>query len=127
MVQTNCIWYMCPHSPLAVYGVQKNIVAPGVSATATGEKEVDIFTRNTDSIPVKLEAQLLELFFAVVPSSPVTTDDVFVKDYKFMLLEKDNVPAKKESERLLSKNTGKQFTSTTSGPSKKTSYETVHI
>uniref|UniRef100_A0A3B1IW36 Uncharacterized protein n=1 Tax=Astyanax mexicanus TaxID=7994 RepID=A0A3B1IW36_ASTMX len=69
-----------------VYGVQKNIVAPGISATT-----------------------------AAAPSSPVTTDDVFGKDYRFMLIEKDNVAVKKETERLIkSKDSGKHFTSTTS-------------
>ncbi|KAA0721974.1 Collagen alpha-1(XVII) chain 180 kDa bullous pemphigoid antigen 2 [Triplophysa tibetana] len=54
-----------------------------------------------------------------IPSSPITADDVFVKDGMFIGLGKDNVAAKKETERLvMSKNTGKQFTTltTSAGP-----------
>uniref|UniRef100_A0A8C1DZU5 Uncharacterized protein n=1 Tax=Cyprinus carpio carpio TaxID=630221 RepID=A0A8C1DZU5_CYPCA len=70
-----------------VYGAQKNVGSAGFATTVTS-----------------------------VPSSPITADDVFVKDGKFIAIGKDNVAAKKETERLImSKNTGKQFiTSTTS-------------
>jgi len=52
--------------------------------------------------------------FTAVPSSPITSDDVFVKDGKFIAIGKENVAAKKETERLImSKNTGKQFVSST--------------
>ena len=54
--------------------------------------------------------------FSVVPSSPTPSDDVFSKDFKFMLLEKDNAPVKKETERLImSKDSGKQFTAISNG------------
>lgn len=59
---------------------------------------------------------LFYVTFTAVPSSPITSDDVFAKDGKFIAIGKENVAAKKETERLImSKNIGKQFvTSTTS-------------
>lgn len=40
------------------------------------------------------------------------TDDAYKKDYKFVVSEKENVPAKRETDMLiLAKDTGKQFTS----------------
>ncbi|TRY65931.1 hypothetical protein DNTS_012338 [Danionella cerebrum] len=45
-----------------------------------------------------------------VQSGAVTNDDEFMKEGKFMAIGKDNVAAKKETERMImSKNTGKQF------------------
>uniref|UniRef100_A0A3Q3MZ53 Uncharacterized protein n=1 Tax=Mastacembelus armatus TaxID=205130 RepID=A0A3Q3MZ53_9TELE len=42
------------------------------------------------------------------------TDDAYQKDYKFMISEKENVPAKRDAEMLiLAKDSGKQFTSST--------------
>uniref|UniRef100_A0A4W4H057 Uncharacterized protein n=1 Tax=Electrophorus electricus TaxID=8005 RepID=A0A4W4H057_ELEEL len=96
---------------ILVYGMQNNLatsggaalIAHGLSA-GTGERE------SQQSLHSEVMGQ-----GASVPSSPGPADDVFAKDYKFMLLEKENTPAKKESERLvMSKNSGKQFTSTTS-------------
>lgn len=47
----------------------------------------------------------------VAPSSP-SYDDTLSKDFKFVLVEKENTPVKKESERLvMTKDTGKQFMS----------------
>lgn len=45
------------------------------------------------------------------PSSP-TYDEASGKDFKFVLIEKENAPVKKETERLvMTKDTGKQFMS----------------
>lgn len=45
------------------------------------------------------------------PSSP-STDEASGKDFKFVMIEKDNAPVKKETERLVTtKDTGKQFMS----------------
>ena len=51
------------------------------------------------------------LFLAVGPSSPIN-DEASSKDFKFILIEKENAPVKKETERLvMTKDTGKQFMS----------------
>lgn len=51
------------------------------------------------------------LFLAVRPGSP-TNDEASSKDFKFVLIEKENAPVKKETERLvMAKDTGKQFMS----------------
>lgn len=51
------------------------------------------------------------LFLTVRPGSPIN-DEASGKDFKYVLIEKDNVPLKKESERLImAKDTGKQFMS----------------
>ena len=51
------------------------------------------------------------LFLTVRPSSP-TYDEASGKDFKFVLIEKENAPIKKETERLvMTKDTGKQFMS----------------
>lgn len=51
------------------------------------------------------------LFLTVRPSSP-TNDEASGKDFKFVLIEKENAPVKKETERLImTKDTGKQFMS----------------
>ncbi len=53
--------------------------------------------------------------FTAIPSSPITADDLFVKDGKFIAIGKENVAAKKERERqIMSKNTGKEFITSTS-------------
>lgn len=40
------------------------------------------------------------------------SDDTYKKDYKFVVSDKENVPAKRETDMLiLAKDTGKQFTS----------------
>ena len=40
------------------------------------------------------------------------TEDAYKKDYKFLISEKENVPAKRDAEILiLAKDSGKQFTS----------------
>lgn len=45
------------------------------------------------------------------PSSP-TIEEASGKDFKFVLIEKENAPVKKETERLvMTKDTGKQFMS----------------
>lgn len=50
----------------------------------------------------------------VRPSSPIT-DEASGKDFKFVLIEKENAPIKKETERLvMAKDTGKQFMSAAS-------------
>uniref|UniRef100_A0A3B4FDJ3 Uncharacterized protein n=1 Tax=Pundamilia nyererei TaxID=303518 RepID=A0A3B4FDJ3_9CICH len=65
------------------YGVQKNVTNGG-SGISTG---VSTTTRSQ-------------------------TDDAYKKDYKFVVSEKENVPAKRETDMLiLAKDTGKQFTS----------------
>uniref|UniRef100_A0A3P9DRU7 Uncharacterized protein n=1 Tax=Maylandia zebra TaxID=106582 RepID=A0A3P9DRU7_9CICH len=65
------------------YGVQKNVTNGG-SGISTG---VSTATRSQ-------------------------TDDAYKKDYKFVVSEKENVPAKRETDMLiLAKDTGKQFTS----------------
>ena len=44
-----------------------------------------------------------------------TVDDAYKKDYKFLISEKENVPAKRDTEMLiLAKDSGKQFTSSSS-------------
>lgn len=51
------------------------------------------------------------MFLAVRPSSP-TNDEASGKDFKFVLIEKENMPVRKETERLvMTKDTGKQFMS----------------
>lgn len=51
------------------------------------------------------------LFATVRPSSPIN-DEASGKDFKFVLIEKENAPVKKETERLVkTKDTGKQFMS----------------
>lgn len=51
------------------------------------------------------------LCLTVRPSSP-TADEAMGKDFKFVLIEKENAPLKKETERLVvTKDTGKQFMS----------------
>ena len=41
------------------------------------------------------------------------TEDAYKKDYKFLISEKENVPAKRDAEILiLAKDSGKQFTTT---------------
>lgn len=51
------------------------------------------------------------VFLTVRPSSP-STDEASGKDFKFVMIEKDNAPVKKETERLVTtKDTGKQFMS----------------
>lgn len=48
---------------------------------------------------------------AVRPGSP-TNDEASGKDFKFVMVEKENAPVKKETERLImTKDTGKQFMS----------------
>lgn len=51
------------------------------------------------------------LFLTVRPSSPIY-DDASGKDVKFVLIEKENAPVKKATERLVvTKDTGKHFMS----------------
>ena len=51
------------------------------------------------------------LFLQVRPGSP-TTDEASGKDFGFVLIEKENAPVRKETERLvMTKDTGKQFMS----------------
>lgn len=51
------------------------------------------------------------LFFTVRPSSPIN-DEASGKDFNYVLIEKENSPVKKETERLvMAKDTGKQFMS----------------
>ncbi|MEQ2162581.1 hypothetical protein GOODEAATRI_021251 [Goodea atripinnis] len=52
------------------------------------------------------------LYQSVRPSSP-TSYEASGKDLNFVLIEKENAPVKKETERLvMAKDTGKQFVST---------------
>lgn len=54
----------------------------------------------------------LALCFIVRPSSP-TSYETSGKDFNLVLVEKENAPIKKETERLvMAKDTGKQFVST---------------
>lgn len=47
----------------------------------------------------------------VRPSSPIS-DEASGKDFKFVLIEKENTPVKKDTERLvMTKDTGKTFLS----------------
>lgn len=51
------------------------------------------------------------MFLTVRPSSPIN-DEASGKDFKYVLIEKENSPVKKETERLvMAKDTGKQFMS----------------
>lgn len=44
------------------------------------------------------------------------TEDAYKKDYKFVIADKENVPAKRDTEMLiLAKDSGKQFTSSSGG------------
>lgn len=53
----------------------------------------------------------LNVCVIVRPSSPIN-DEASGKDFKFVLIEKENIPLKKETERLVTtKDTGKQFMS----------------
>ena len=55
---------------------------------------------------------VVSLLITVRPSSPIN-DESPGKDFKFVLIEKENAPVKKETERLvMTKDTGKQFMST---------------
>lgn len=54
----------------------------------------------------------LSLFVPVRTSSPAHDLEASAKDFKFVLIEKENVPVNKETERLvMTKDTGKQFMS----------------
>lgn len=58
-----------------------------------------------------LQIWLASFFYAVRPRSP-SIDEPLGKDFKFTMIEKDNTPVKKETERLvMTKDTGKQFMS----------------
>lgn len=55
---------------------------------------------------------MLHLRLVVRPSSPTIDETTSGKDFKFVLIEKENAPVKKETERLvMTKDTGKQFMS----------------
>uniref|UniRef100_A0A8C9WE97 Uncharacterized protein n=1 Tax=Scleropages formosus TaxID=113540 RepID=A0A8C9WE97_SCLFO len=100
-----------------VHGVQKNLSSTSATVlTSNGlnsptgygvQKNTSQSTNGSGTVGTAVST-------SADPSSP-QTDDVFLKDYKFLLLEKENGPAKKDAEILVvSKDSGKQFTASTS-------------
>uniref|UniRef100_A0AAY4EYU3 Uncharacterized protein n=1 Tax=Denticeps clupeoides TaxID=299321 RepID=A0AAY4EYU3_9TELE len=94
-----------------VYGMQNNLAGTtGNSVMANG-----VNTHTGGHLTARWSASI---FFNILYAGKTKTssDDVFVNDYKFMLLEKEKSAAKKESERLITaKDTGKQFTTHAAG------------
>uniref|UniRef100_A0A8C6SQG3 Uncharacterized protein n=1 Tax=Neogobius melanostomus TaxID=47308 RepID=A0A8C6SQG3_9GOBI len=97
-----------------VYGVQKNVSSSGLSAT-TGQEQFPRKLAMTFLKHNRLSHRLLILIFVFIskvrPGSPIR-DESITKDYKFVFVEKENAPVKKETEGLImAKDTGKTFMS----------------
>ncbi|MEQ2280292.1 hypothetical protein AMECASPLE_018279 [Ameca splendens] len=89
-------------SSVPVYGVQNNLTGPTIlSPTGASSQIVYGLQKNLSGISAP----------TVRPSSP-TSYEASGKDLNFVLIEKENAPVKKETERLvMAKDTGKQFVS----------------
>ncbi|KAF0037843.1 hypothetical protein F2P81_010717 [Scophthalmus maximus] len=89
-----------------VYGVQNNLAGTGPTALSpTGASAQIVYGVQKNASGAGIGTT------TVRPSSP-TADEAMGKDFKFVLIEKENAPLKKETERLVvTKDTGKQFMS----------------
>lgn len=76
-----------------------------------------VVTCNYDSLAMLISSSFLS--FSNIPGGTVLSsqgDDILRKDCKFLLLEKDNAPAKKEMELLImTKDSGKVFSASNTG------------
>ncbi|KAL4625028.1 collagen alpha-1(XVII) chain-like [Arapaima gigas] len=92
-----------------VYGVQNNLAS--TSSTILTSTGVNSLAGTGEANPLHLTLPPCRPFVPVATSRS-QNDDVLLKDYKFLLLEKENIPVKKDTELLImSKDSGKQFTS----------------
>uniref|UniRef100_A0A4X2JMN4 Collagen type XVII alpha 1 chain n=1 Tax=Vombatus ursinus TaxID=29139 RepID=A0A4X2JMN4_VOMUR len=101
----------------SVFGVQNNL-APSSSTLAHGTSTTT--TSTVYGIKKNMPQSPTVVSTGVSTSAAGTTsshsDDLLRKDCKFLLLEKDNAPAKKEMELLImTKDSGKVFTASTTG------------
>ncbi|KAM7418398.1 hypothetical protein PAMA_015835 [Pampus argenteus] len=91
-------------STVPVYGVQNNLSSSSsavLSPTGTSPQIVYGVQKNVSNAGISTTT--------VRPTS-LTNDEASGKDFKFILIEKENAPVKKETERLImTKDTGKQF------------------
>ncbi|KAK5900000.1 hypothetical protein CesoFtcFv8_009418 [Champsocephalus esox] len=94
-------------STVPMYGLQNNLGTTSPMAfSATGAN-----THTVYGVQKNVSGPVIGTT-TVRPSSPIN-DESPGKDFKFVLIEKENAPVKKETERLvMTKDTGKQFMST---------------
>uniref|UniRef100_A0A3P9DRR9 Uncharacterized protein n=1 Tax=Maylandia zebra TaxID=106582 RepID=A0A3P9DRR9_9CICH len=89
------------HLYFLVYGFQNNLAPTSASVLTTRYGVQKNVTNGGSGIST-----------GVSTATRSQTDDAYKKDYKFVVSEKENVPAKRETDMLiLAKDTGKQFTS----------------
>lgn len=92
------------------YGVQKNVSNSG-GVISTGVSSSKLLTVSLSEKDFSKTEKLSRLSSATRSHS----DDAYRRDYKFMASEKENAPAKRDTETLiLAKDSGKQFTTSSS-------------
>ncbi|MEQ2237654.1 hypothetical protein ILYODFUR_025354 [Ilyodon furcidens] len=106
-----------PPSSLSVYGFQNNLAPTSAGVLTTSGTNV---TANLGGYGVQKNvsnggAAISTGISTAFSGTRSQTDDAYKRDYKYMVSEKENAPARREGETLiLAKDSGKQFT-TSSG------------
>uniref|UniRef100_A0A3B5AI11 Uncharacterized protein n=1 Tax=Stegastes partitus TaxID=144197 RepID=A0A3B5AI11_9TELE len=100
-------------SLLTVYGFQNNLAPTSASVLTTNGTNINA---NLGGYGVQKNVSNGGTIISTgVSTSESQTDDSYKQGYKFILSEKENVPAKRDTELLiLAKDSGKQFTSSSS-------------
>uniref|UniRef100_A0A7M4F190 Uncharacterized protein n=1 Tax=Crocodylus porosus TaxID=8502 RepID=A0A7M4F190_CROPO len=125
MAQSSSLINAMSHSTGSVFGVPNNL-APSNPSLNAGLSTSSTVLPNNCFTPIVYMHKLTQRKYSnlFVPCLPIIagsrlnsqSDDVLRKDCKFLLLEKDNIPAKKEMELLImTKDSGKVFTASSTG------------
>uniref|UniRef100_A0A3B5KKY9 Uncharacterized protein n=1 Tax=Xiphophorus couchianus TaxID=32473 RepID=A0A3B5KKY9_9TELE len=95
-----------PQQSLSVYGFQNNLAPASVGVlTTSGGYGVQKNAANGSAV----------ISSGISTATRSQIDDVYKRDYRYMASDKENVPARREGEMLiLAKDSGKQFTTTSS-------------
>uniref|UniRef100_U6CRB7 Collagen type XVII alpha 1 chain n=1 Tax=Neovison vison TaxID=452646 RepID=U6CRB7_NEOVI len=94
----------------SVFGMQNNL-APSSSALSHGTATASTAYGVKKNVPQSPGVVSTGVSTSAACTTNVQSDDVLHKDCKFLILEKDNTPAKKEMELLImTKDSGKVFT-----------------
>uniref|UniRef100_A0A452QD28 Uncharacterized protein n=1 Tax=Ursus americanus TaxID=9643 RepID=A0A452QD28_URSAM len=94
----------------SVFGVQNNL-APSSSTLSHGTATASTAWGVKKNLPQNPTAVSTGVSTSAACTTNVQSDDLLHKDCKFLILEKDNTPAKKEMELLImTKDSGKVFT-----------------
>lgn len=94
----------------SVFGMQNNL-APSSSALSHGTATTSTAYGVKKNMPQSPAVVSTGVSTSAASTTSIQNDDLLHKDCKFLILEKDNVPAKKEMELLImTKDSGKVFT-----------------